>query len=226
MLNNSFLSHTALLELQNKSAVNFEDLLQPITNAEAQVRIVLHEYDPELESKECTAEEFAFNDTWMKGKRLQFRELLRKYNLLSKFSDYREEMEQMRTLSVETIKVLMDDLHSGRNSNNDNSYEKNNEKMIAMCMKQWKSDRNFTFLSNVKTRLRKGEWNMSDLQTAIRHYKLECVHSLQDINETTVDIEAPIEAAILISHPKYWPTCCQKEGEELLKDPAINTAIE
>ena len=226
MLNNSFLSHTALLELQNKSAVNFEDLLQPITNAEAQVRIVLHEYDPELESKEWTVEEFAFNDTWLKGKRLQFRELLRKYNLLSKFSDYREEMEQMRTLSVETIKVLMDDLHSGRNSNNDNSYEKNNEKMIAMCMKQWKSDRNFTFLSNVKTRLRKGEWNMSDLQTAIRHYKLECVHSLQDINETTVDIEAPIEAAILISHPKYWPTCCQKEGEELLKDPAINTAIE
>lgn len=226
----SFLWNIALTELENLSEIKLGQLFAPIPNCvpsnKPELQIILHEYAPELECKEWSFEEFSYNDAWLKGRRIQYKEQLRKYNLLSKICMKREEVEQLRELSEETIKILLDELRTGKNWRLDNCYEDNNCRMIAMCARQWKIDRNFTFLLNSKVRLQQRLWNIVDLEKAIKQYKIECIHLIQRTEEPPISMNAPLVAAILTAHPRFWPSCCKEERESLLNDPEIRASIE
>ena len=229
-ISRSFLWNLTLSELNSLTTLQFTKILENINNHEAMecpsLQINLHEYDPELERKEWSFGEISLNDTWLKGRRQQFKEMLRTKDLLHKIPQNRETLKELREIPDTIIKSLLEELRTGRNWTMDNCNESNNITLIQKCVHQWKADRNFTFLISTKARLQQKSWNEDDLVKAIQMYKRESRNKLQGIETPPVGKKASLEEAFLIANPKYWPSCCQEERDTLMKDPEFATALQ
>lgn len=226
----SFLWNLTLSELNNLSTLQFANLLRGITNHGTRggpiIQINLHEYDPELERKEWRFEEFSFNDTWFKGRRQQFKEMLRTKNLLHKIPRNRETLKELREIPENIIQSLLEELRTGKGWTLDHCNEDDNMALIQKCVHQWNADRNFTFMINSKARLRQNRWDEETLVRATQVYKRECKEKLKDIEIPPASRKAPLEEAFLLTNPKFWPCCCEEETEILMKDPEFARATQ
>lgn len=222
----NFLWDIVIQEMKTSTSIKLEMVLDDIECDQGKLRMIEHVYDHNMEGKLWKRSDLGLNDMRLEIKHLQMREEARRTNILNKITPFRMKNTFYRTMEIDFAKLLMDEIRTGRNIRQDLKWkEAEREEVLRDCAKQWRYDRNYTILVNLKARVKLLGLEFLPTMNALKDYKK--LFEETEIPNQSDELEgAPYDAAILLTHPSLWPSLNEEERRREEEDQEIRRMIE